>query len=326
MTLDPGAIPFTLCSVRAAITASRVGSFRQTAERFGVKQSAISRQVRSLEDILGVSLFERGSTGVRPTLAGQVFLREADAALENLHRAARAARQAGEGRSGRLRIGLAMPPTNERLMALTLAFRHRHTAVRIEMTEGRPAELEALVASHQLDVALLPDGGVASGLDTMEFLRSPLSLVAPVDHRLSFPEDLDWSQLTGDTILVSERDIGPRTRHWLEAKLVAHGAVMLIEANVSLTLALVSLGEGVALCSSVSLESQEVMRDLVVRPVIEPPGITSSYDLIWSNRNDNPVLRRFLSAARTLSPGLISAAHQVSRWRGEDETSLGPRT
>jgi len=70
-------------------------SFRRVAAVLGIRQSAVSRRVRELEDELGVSLFERHHAGVRITNAGVRFLQEARAALAQLDQAVKAATAAG---------------------------------------------------------------------------------------------------------------------------------------------------------------------------------------------------------------------------------------
>ena len=59
------------------VAAAEHGSFRKAGIALGIQESAISRRIRDLEDHLGASLFQRRSTGVTLSLAGQRFLRRA---------------------------------------------------------------------------------------------------------------------------------------------------------------------------------------------------------------------------------------------------------
>jgi DNA-binding transcriptional regulator YhcF (GntR family) len=96
----------TLVSVSQALLVGEHLSFRRVATILGVRQSAVSRRVRELEDELGVSLFERHHAGVRVTNAGVRFLQEARAALLQLDHAVKTATTAGSGKIGRLSIGI----------------------------------------------------------------------------------------------------------------------------------------------------------------------------------------------------------------------------
>jgi transposase-like protein len=95
-----------LVSVMQALLVGEYLSFRRAASALGVRQSAVSRRVRELEDELGVSIFERHHAGVRVTNAGIRFLQEAREALLQLDHAVKAAAAAGSGTVGRLSIGI----------------------------------------------------------------------------------------------------------------------------------------------------------------------------------------------------------------------------
>lgn len=70
--------------LRYVVAASDCGSFREAGAALGVRESAISRRIRDLEDQVGASLFNRHSGGVRLTLADQKFLRRARKALRQM--------------------------------------------------------------------------------------------------------------------------------------------------------------------------------------------------------------------------------------------------
>src|SRR5262247_3522761 len=96
----------TLISLSQALLVGEYLSFRRVATVLGVRQSAVSRRVRALEDVLGVSLFERHHAGVRVTSAGARFLEQARDALLRLDYAVTSAAAAGRGTIGRLDIGI----------------------------------------------------------------------------------------------------------------------------------------------------------------------------------------------------------------------------
>src|SRR6266850_646030 len=82
----------TLVSVSQALLVGEYLSFRRVATVLGVRQSAVSRRVRELEDELGVSLFERHHAGVRVTNAGNRFFRETREAVVQFDHAVESAR------------------------------------------------------------------------------------------------------------------------------------------------------------------------------------------------------------------------------------------
>lgn len=79
-------------------------SFRRAAERLNMAQPPLTATIQRLEDEIGTTLIERTNRITRLTEAGQIFLKEARKTVEQAERAMLAARQAGEGLTGLLRI------------------------------------------------------------------------------------------------------------------------------------------------------------------------------------------------------------------------------
>jgi DNA-binding transcriptional LysR family regulator len=85
------------------------GGFGRAALTLRVAQPALSRQIRALEHEFGTPLLIRSPKGITLTLAGQVVLRSAETVLASFSRAIERARLAGQGLSGRCRIGVGKP-------------------------------------------------------------------------------------------------------------------------------------------------------------------------------------------------------------------------
>ncbi|MGD0186490.1 MAG: LysR family transcriptional regulator, partial [Roseiarcus sp.] len=95
-----------LVSISQALLVAEHLSFSRAAQVLGIRQSAVSRRVRELEDRLGVSLFERDAGGVRLTEAGRRFLERSRSALAEIDHAVKGAASAGCGAEGAIRIGI----------------------------------------------------------------------------------------------------------------------------------------------------------------------------------------------------------------------------
>jgi DNA-binding transcriptional LysR family regulator len=98
-------VSIELKQLRYADAAERYGSFRKAAVLLGLKQSNLSRRVRHLEEQLGIALFERTNSGVRPTSAGRDFVNGARRVLNELQIIIDGAKAAGRGEAGYLTIG-----------------------------------------------------------------------------------------------------------------------------------------------------------------------------------------------------------------------------
>ncbi len=94
-----------LRQIRYFIAVAEENSFSEASRRLFVSQPPISRQVRRLEEELGVRLFERNQKGVELTAAGAAFLEEARQILTHTRLAAERSQAAGQGQIGKLEIG-----------------------------------------------------------------------------------------------------------------------------------------------------------------------------------------------------------------------------
>src|SRR3954453_12374310 len=95
----------SLTGLRVLREVASLGSFTAAAKSLDYTQSAVSRQVASLESAAGTALFERTARGVRPTEAGAALLRRADAVLGEVDPPRRELEGMSERAIGRLRVG-----------------------------------------------------------------------------------------------------------------------------------------------------------------------------------------------------------------------------
>lgn len=91
--------------LRYFIGVAEYQSFTKAAGSYYITQTAITQQIRALENHLGVQLFDRNTRPVRLTPEGSVFLREAKAVLERVEQAEHRVREASVGLVGSLKIG-----------------------------------------------------------------------------------------------------------------------------------------------------------------------------------------------------------------------------
>ena len=173
-----------------------------------VRQSAVSRRVRELEDELGVSLFERHHAGVRITNAGVRFLQEARAALLQLDQAVKTATAAGGGKIGRLSIGILSSIATGYLRELIQVYRSRHPDVGLQILESASADNIAAVRKRQLDVAFITDTSDAKGCETFPLWIERIFVVLPEHHALCERKEIEWTDLRDQHFIVrqSERD------------------------------------------------------------------------------------------------------------------------
>ncbi|HEV7228032.1 LysR family transcriptional regulator [Brevundimonas sp.] len=270
--------------------------FRRAAEQLGIEQSAVSRRVRGLEDQLGVSLFERHRGGVRLTIAGRRFLDDVRTVLSHLNAALRTVQAAGHAGEGTLKIGVVASVSSSFLNMLLRSFRGQHPTVAMELIEGEPRTHVAGVVGRELDIAFLTGSPRPGGCDAELLWHEPILLALPADDRRAGVGILQMNDLTQEQFIVSRVAPGPEIHDFIVQRLATLGFSPRIDhhrvAREGL-MAMVGLGFGVTLISGAEAG--------VSYPHVAFVPLASEvlpFSAVWSPENDNPALRRFLSAAR----------------------------
>lgn len=169
-----------LQNLRFFVAVYEEGSISAAARKVHATQSGVSVQVRDLEDHLGVVLFERISTGVAPTTAGDQIYRRAVRILREVGLLEEDVTAQSDDLTGEVRVGI-MPTFARAILAPVLAtFSDSNPHVDVKVTEGYSALLTRMVLMGELDFAIVPDGDLPKGL-RCTFLDTDLELL--VSHR-----------------------------------------------------------------------------------------------------------------------------------------------
>jgi len=171
--------------LRYFVAVAAHGSFNRASQMLHLTQPALSRQVRDLEDELGVPLFERGKNSVKLTDAGERFYEEAQDLLARA--AAAVERVRTEHREEVLRVGYAPSATAGILPRALERFHAARPRVKVELADVSPPEMIRMVLSGQLDVviALEPSVLATPGFKWSEFRQISLILIMRADHPLA---------------------------------------------------------------------------------------------------------------------------------------------
>ncbi|QJP07922.1 LysR substrate-binding domain-containing protein [Pseudomonas multiresinivorans] len=150
-------INFDLDVLRTFVTGIELGSFARAAERLGRSTSAVSAQLKKLEEQAGTPVLRREGRGMALTEAGETLLAYARRLLDLNDEAAGALR--GGSLEGRVRLGLQEDFGETLLPAVLARFARAHPRVRIEVRTSRNQQLIEGVRSGELDLALAWETG-----------------------------------------------------------------------------------------------------------------------------------------------------------------------
>lgn len=312
-----------LVSVTQALLVGEYLSFRRAARALGVRQSAVSRRIRELEDELGVSIFERHHAGVRITNAGAMFLQEAQEALLQLDHAVKSAAAAGSGAVGQLSIGVLSSLATGYLRELVQTYCARDPEVAVQILEGSATEHAAAIRKRQLDVAFVMATTEAKDCDTLPLWTERLSVILPDHHPLCAKSDIGWTDLGSERLIVRQSERDPALCERLANRLAANAhrpGVQKLNVGRETLMNLVAMGLGLGLTSEAT--SATLFQGVVFRPIGGEDDLIQ-FSAIWLPQNDNPALRRFLSLARTIAKerrGPADAAPKRSSVRSVSRT------
>jgi len=289
------------------------GSFRKAAVKTGLGQSAVSRRIQKLEDLAGVSLFERHPTGATLTPAGWTFAEHARSLVGNLQEAIDCAHNAGTGRQGQLGLGIIASLSQGPIRDVVAEFFAKHPNVEFRFVEGERSELVTMLSHRRLDVVIASGEFASEYGDSLVISEERIYLAVPEQHKLSSRSKLSWDDLYSEHFLVSADEPGPEIHEYIIRRLADLGRrprVTRYRICREGLMNLIGLGLGVGLVAEhwcgVTYPS------VVFRPV----GYHKErvpFSVVWRPDNDNPALRRFVSLARVHAKKAAASLSEASQ-------------
>ena len=283
-----------LQQLRYAVAIAEEQSFTRAAQRCFVVQSALSRQIKSLESELGVRLFARTSRKVKVTPAGEAFVKQARLCLQAAERAKASAAAAHGQIRGSLTIGVIPTVTAVDIAAVLGAFRRSYPEVGVHVRTGGNDEFLRRIAAGQLDVGVLglAEGVTPRGVQTRELSQERLVAVLSEGHRLAGRRRLRLKDLADEPFVDFPEGSSGREQSDLAFDRARLRREVSLEVNTAdLLTGLVRQGLGVALVApSVAREAP----GCVCIPVSDGP-VRVEY-LAWDSFNPSPVAQVFVDS------------------------------
>jgi LysR family glycine cleavage system transcriptional activator len=247
-----------LTALRAFEAAGRHANFARAAGELSITPAAVSQQVRSLEDFLGIRLFTRRARGVELTAAGAEYARSLGLLLDQLALATEQARRTEE--PGRLTIATTPSFAARWLMPRLTGFLELHPEFDVRLSTSNTV---ADFARQDIDVAVRYGVGRWPGLKAQLLLTAELFPVCSPSFRQGSPPLRAPTDLRPRTLLRLAIDAWPK---WLEAAgLASRGATGPQFSDIGLLIQAAVAGQGVALGQSVI-----VADDLAAGRLMEP--------------------------------------------------------
>lgn len=270
-------------------------NFSRAAQRLHVSQPAVSRQIRQLEQTLGVQLFERMGHLIQLTSTGHLLLQEARSLLAHMEQSTRIVQETGSGEVGRLTLGFIPAASNEVLPGILREFRAHFPKVELTLREVMPEQAVQRLHDGRIDIGFLLLSGADLDFDYKTVSRELLVVALPEAHPLAAESRIEMRELANASFIMPARYSVPSLygkvmevcRQAGFTPNVAQGEVGLMQT----TIGLVAGGIGVAL---VPASLQNLTRKGVVYREVEDLKPTIEMSVLWRPSDNNPVLGSFL--------------------------------
>ncbi len=284
--------------LKATVVVAETGSFRKAATRLRVGQPALSRRIRKLEDAMGLSLFERNTTGVRLTAGGKRFAASAQMILKSCDLAVSDARKHGAADNGHLRVGLIASLSHGVLRNLFIAFFDTCPGIEVSIEELDRTELFTLLNHREIDTVIAAGHPKLELGDGILLHRERIYLAVSDDHPFADRNSIAWEDARYAPFIVSAHEPGPEIHDYIirnAADLGESVFVRRLRLGREGIMNLVGLGFGVSLVAD---HWRGVTYPNVTFVPVGADDETVPFSVTWRPENDNPALRRFISLAR----------------------------
>jgi DNA-binding transcriptional LysR family regulator len=261
---------FTLRQLQFFIAAAEAGSVSGAARDLSISQSSVTEAIRSLEDDLGVALFERQARGLLITHKGSAFLRHARQILADVATARTTFQVDAETATGRLSLGVTSLVAGYVLSDILQRYRRAFPQVDLNVIEDNGDYLQHLLIGGELDVAVLLTSSVKDrmALNVETLLVSPYRLWLPLGHPLAQQESIALEELAGSPLIQLMVDEIEESTRLLTVALPVKPQIAFRTRSVEAVRSLVATGAGLAILPSLvyrpwSLEGDRIeIRDV----------------------------------------------------------------
>jgi DNA-binding transcriptional LysR family regulator len=291
--------------LRYFVAVAKEQNITRAALRLHVSQPPLSRQIRDLENELGIALFDHDANAVRLTEAGRAFLTEVRVILQRVENAVEVAKAVAGGKRGKIHVGYAPSLTVDLLPRALRYFRESNPGVRVQLHDLSTQGMLRGLSDGKLHVAMLVQvpPKVLTGLVFEELQRLPVCVAMHPAHPLARARRVGLEQVAKERLVTFTLADYPEHHAWIAGLFAPlNCSPQIAEEHNSITslIAAVDSGRGIAMIAQ-PLDGLGSPR-LKIRPLQPAPpplGVGIAYCKKFRSRaTDN-----FIAAAKRAKVG-----------------------
>ncbi|WP_269821840.1 LysR family transcriptional regulator [Nocardia asteroides] len=286
-------------SLRYFLVLARELNFTRAAARIGIAQPALSARMRRLETDLGTALLVRTTRSVELTAAGLALAESAPQALAALDRTWDAARRAGSGELGTLRIGYSLSTGAGTTPALVDSLVRGSRGLEVRAVPMATPEISPAVADGRVDAGITRGAQPGRGVHRFLLRRQRLGVQLAQHHPLAGHEEIEIAEAAAYPLRLPDRAANPAIHDQLSALFRdIRPSPRLHTPAVSFDMFQRDLRDGRTLAPAGEAAVATQTAGLTWRPLRGAPGLTIHLVL---PREQSPLHRRIRAVADTLA-------------------------
>lgn len=286
-------------------------NFSQTARHFFISQSAITQQIRNLEQELGVELFHRNKKKISLTSAGQVFVSEAEGIIERINDAIDRVHDVQNGRIGNLNIGYLKSIEKGRFPATIVHFHKKYPGINLNLNRDDAVTLHDDFVLGRYDVIFNVENDLITYGNAVkkQLGRFHLHVVLPAGHRLARRSVIEAEDLRYEKIIIhhfhrigNKKDMEREAVKFLPPDIVSN--IIRAENDIETIMIMVAAGIGIAIVPNFELLHAYHDLDTVSIP-LNTGDFREVISLYYDKDNTNPLLPLFLDEVKSGRKSLL---------------------
>ena len=276
------------------------GGLARAADQLNITQSALSHQIKHLEEQTGVELFVRRSKPMKLTSAGRRLLSAAEKILPEMAALEEQFKGILSGKTGRLHIAIECHACFEWLFPVLEQFRKAWGEVDVDIRPGLAFDALPALQKEEVDLVVSSDPEDIPGVEFIPLFDYSPVFVASATHPLAQKDYVEAADFAGETLITYPVD---RSRLDVFTELlIPAGVEPAAQRPVELTaviLLLVASNRGVAVLPDWVVREVKYSSDYVTRPITENGLTKRLYAAVRSEDATRPFVSHFIRLART---------------------------
>lgn len=283
-----------LMTLRRFLAIAETGSINAAAQKLHMAQPPLSRQMRQLENRLGLPLFERGKRTVRLTEAGKLLQQRAGQLLGLAGNTIKELRAVDQGLQGTLRIGTVTSSGIALLPKVVYAFRNRYPGIRFQVWEGETNRIIGLLNEGALEIGLVRYPFDTKTYEAIKMPNEPLVVALHQSHRQEWgrrADEIDVGELAGMPLMIHRKYEAILMDHCARAGFIPEVVCMSDDVTSILSWAEVDVGAAIVPRAAIGLIPRV---NLVFKTIINPLIETAAAAVWVRNRQLSVAAANFL--------------------------------